>query len=404
MSSTRLAWFAAVTAALAAGPVSCTCGEPPASLVFSAQPTRTVAGQVMAPAVQVTAQDAKGQTAGSYAGTVTLAIATGPMSGTLAGTATVNAVNGVATFSDLSFNKIGSYTLSASAANLPAATSAPFDIDPGAGTRLTYLQEPIDVSINRAFTPAVQVGILDQFQNLTRSTATVQVQLTANPGSGTLSGTRTVAAVDGTATFSDLSINLIGNGYRLGATSSGLVAAESAAFSVTAPRLAYTNPTRTAKVRLVRDDAASTDTSIVLTLEAAAPITGYSIGLNLPLDPAKVVAPAQLITPGFAFPAGSLPSTPVVAAKIVTTGPLAGVLVSGQSQRPTGTGANAGDSSVVASAVFYSLRLNMTPVPNFGLVFDGNALGPKFRASVRDRQGNEVVPAGEFAIGRLEVR
>ena len=37
--------------------------------------------------------------------------------------------------------------------------------------------------------------------------------LGANPGSGTLGGTLTVAAVNGVATFSNLSINKAGTGY-----------------------------------------------------------------------------------------------------------------------------------------------------------------------------------------------
>ena len=36
-----------------------------------------------------------------------------------------------------------------------------------------------------------------------------------NPGGGTLSGTTTVAAVAGVATFSNLSINKAGTGYTL---------------------------------------------------------------------------------------------------------------------------------------------------------------------------------------------
>ena len=39
-----------------------------------------------------------------------------------------------------------------------------------------------------------------------------------NPGGGTLSGTLTVAAVNGVATFNNLSINAAGSGYTLVAT------------------------------------------------------------------------------------------------------------------------------------------------------------------------------------------
>jgi hypothetical protein len=49
---------------------------------------------------------------------------------------------------------------------------------------------------------------------------------------GTLSGTLTVNAVNGVATFSNLSIDQVGNGYTLVVTAANVVNAESAAFSI----------------------------------------------------------------------------------------------------------------------------------------------------------------------------
>jgi hypothetical protein len=49
------------------------------------------------------------------------------------------------------------------------------------------------------------VRIVDQFGNLTASTAAVTVAIGTNPGGGTLSGTATQSAVAGVATFSGLS-------------------------------------------------------------------------------------------------------------------------------------------------------------------------------------------------------
>jgi len=97
--------------------------------VFTAQPTNTGAGLSITPAVVVTAEDSTNAPLASFSGGITLAIGTGP--GTLAGTTTQNALNGVATFGDLSINKIANaYTLTASpAGGLPAATSSAFNID-----------------------------------------------------------------------------------------------------------------------------------------------------------------------------------------------------------------------------------------------------------------------------------
>src|SRR5256885_15805761 len=68
-------------------------------LVFSVEPTPTVAGAAITPDVQVTAQDGQGNTATGFTGNITVAIGTNPGTGTLSGTKTVAAVAGVATFS-----------------------------------------------------------------------------------------------------------------------------------------------------------------------------------------------------------------------------------------------------------------------------------------------------------------
>ena len=76
----------------------------------------------------MTARDKNGNLAEGYRQNVTVAIGTNPGAGTLAGTKTVTAVHGVATFSDLSIDKVGSgYTLRATSLKL-ADTSAAFDI------------------------------------------------------------------------------------------------------------------------------------------------------------------------------------------------------------------------------------------------------------------------------------
>src|SRR3989440_4356226 len=83
-------------------------------LVFSVQPSTTAAGAAITPAVQVTAQDAQGNTATGFTGNVTVAIGTNPGSGTLAGTATVAATAGGATFAEPAVHKGGAgYTLTA---------------------------------------------------------------------------------------------------------------------------------------------------------------------------------------------------------------------------------------------------------------------------------------------------
>src|SRR5207237_878300 len=52
-------------------------------------------------------------------------------------------------------------------------------------------------------------------------TGNVTVAIGTNPSTGTLSGTKTVAAVAGVASFSGLSIDKAGTGYTLTATGAG---------------------------------------------------------------------------------------------------------------------------------------------------------------------------------------
>jgi hypothetical protein len=106
--------------------------NPPLHLVFTAPPKTTLPMMTITPAVQVSAVDALGNTVTGFTGAVTIAIGhNGGMliAGTLSGTKTVTAVNGVATFSDLSIDQLGNgYTLLVTAGRVTGAESAPFNI------------------------------------------------------------------------------------------------------------------------------------------------------------------------------------------------------------------------------------------------------------------------------------
>ena len=106
--------------------------NPPLHLAFTVQPSTTLPLMAIQPAVQVTALDAQGNRVTSFNGSVTVAIGHNGgtvLPGTLSGTTTVTAVNGVATFSNLSIDQLGNgYTLVVSAANVFGAESAPFNI------------------------------------------------------------------------------------------------------------------------------------------------------------------------------------------------------------------------------------------------------------------------------------
>ena len=217
-------------------PIRVTPG-PPAALVFKARPGSTAAGVSLFPTPVVMVVDAAGFQVTTATNPITVALGTNPTGTVLKGTLTRTAAAGQATFTGLNLDRASDqpYTLVAKAEGLPPATSAGFLITAGPAHHVAFLTQPRATRYGAPVTPAVRLGVQDRFNNAcTRATNAVALALGANPTGGVLSGTRTKAAVSGSASFGDLSINKAGAGYTLRATASGLVGATSTAFDITA--------------------------------------------------------------------------------------------------------------------------------------------------------------------------
>src|SRR5206468_4187222 len=204
-------------------------------LVFGTEPRTTVADHQISPAVKVRALDALGNLVPSFTGSVSIAPGNNPGGATFSGTTPVAAVGCVATFFDLSLNKTGTgYTLTASASGFAPVTSTAFDITPGAARQLAFTQQPGTTVAGVAISPAVQVTALDGAGNpVPGFTGSVTVVLGNNPGGSTLGGPTTVAAVNGVAGFSALTLDKTGTGYWLTASATGLSTATSSGFNIT---------------------------------------------------------------------------------------------------------------------------------------------------------------------------
>jgi hypothetical protein len=169
-----------------------------AKVGFLQQPSNASPGIAIAPAVTVSVQDAFGNTVSGDTSAVTLTLSSGTFSTGL-NTVTVNAVNGVATFSNLIINTTGTYTLAASDGTLTGATSNSFSIAPivsgitvngGAAqrSRLTSIvvnfQNPVDFStigaITLTRTMATAFGTVGTVVNTSNG-------LIVTPSSGTVS-------------------------------------------------------------------------------------------------------------------------------------------------------------------------------------------------------------------------
>ena len=104
----------------------------------------------------------------------------------------------------------------------------------GLPAKLSFSQQPTNAVKDTAFVSPIKVQLLDQNGSLvTTATDNVTLALGVNPKNAHVTGTLTVAAAGGVATFAGLKLDSVGTGYRLVATSGALPADTSAAFAVT---------------------------------------------------------------------------------------------------------------------------------------------------------------------------
>ena len=342
-------------------------------LAFTVQPANAVAGAAITPALQVTAQDGSGNTVTGFTGSVTLAIAANPGGGTLGGTASVNAVAGVATFSSLTLNKAGAgYTLSATASGFTGATSAAFNIRPGAATQLAFTTEPSGAAAG-AVLPATVVTALDAFGNPdTAYAGTVTAAIDSNPAGGTLGGTVAVGAVQGVATFSTLTIDKAGAGYRLAATAPALTRARSNAFTISAGGVSASLSTITALPASITAGGTGATVSVTARDAHGNPIAGAAVVLAATGTGNTVTQPATT-TDASGLATGSFTSTKAEAKTISAT--VGGMLIT-QTAPVTVTPA-------AISAAQSTLQASPTSVAAGG----GSAI---LTATARDAYGNPI--------------
>ncbi len=207
-----------------------------AQLAFVQPPNDTAAGDVVAPPVTVAVEDAQGNflTASTDTITITAAGNTPTATGVLTGTTSVAAVNGIATFSDLSIDTKGSYTLTAADTAATPVTSPAFNVTPG---KLVYLTAPADGAAETALNPAVRVALEDGKNNIITTDSSTVVELNpvgftaGNPIKG-----NSVTLNKGIATFDNLSLTKPGF-YTLQATDGVDAHVTSAKFKITGDHL-----------------------------------------------------------------------------------------------------------------------------------------------------------------------
>jgi hypothetical protein len=160
---------------------------------------------------------------------------------------------------------------------------------------MEFTTQPADTFTDSYLNPAPAVSVVDSSGNRLTS-ATNPITLSLNPAPG-LKGSTTIAAVQGVAAFTNLSVMTGGSGFTLTATSPGLASATSAAFNVSTPGLRLSLPSSSI-------DVGSTITGSI-TLSKPAGSGGVSVTLassaanDASLSPSTVAIPAGQSTGSF---------------------------------------------------------------------------------------------------------
>jgi VCBS repeat-containing protein len=177
-------------------------------LGFVQDPTDTVYGSTIAPAVTVAVLDASDQVVTESGASVSLTLT--PAGPTLGGIVSVPVSGGIATFSDLTIDAVGTYTLIAQSSGLSSGVSAPFQITPAPLTITADDQsKPFGVTFTFAGTEFSTSGLVsgDSVDSVTLSSAGAPAvaapggyPITAGSAIGSGLANYTIAYVDGTLT------------------------------------------------------------------------------------------------------------------------------------------------------------------------------------------------------------
>jgi hypothetical protein len=386
----RIVWTCSLTLALAV----LGCGSKSKSSLafrFDSLASTTTPGASLTFTLSIV--DSSGKAASGYKGTVkfdsTDATATLPANYTFTGASSQQF--------NVQFKLPGKWALRATDANAPAPTGSAFVLVQGPASRLIRVSGDGQTGAAGSALPTpLIVQAIDDGGN---PVAGVAVNWTTTMGGGSITPPMATTGADGKASAS-ATLGASGTSYTYQAAVDNLVGSPVVFTSQHGPfKLTYTDPTG-GKLRLVKN-AASTATTAVLDLVVGADaVTGYSTGFNLPIDVSKVKLEGQ--TPGTALNPGSAPVAAL--ATLPTSGPLAGVLVSAQSQKASGTGAVAADTALAAGAVLYTIKLDLLDNSAPGIVFDGTASGFALKSGgLRSKTGTAVVAPADVAIGKLEV-
>jgi VCBS repeat-containing protein len=215
--------------------------NPTALVLVSGDAQSGAIGSVLAAPLVVRLQDDNGNGIGGKS--ITWVVS--PGGGSVDPTNVVTDPNGLAGTVWTVGSTVGQKTVTAIYSGLPPVTFTA-NVGASSATRVAFTRGPQNTAAGASLTPPLQVSILDAGGNtVTTATDAVTLSLDANPTGATLSGTVTVNAINGVASFPGLSLDKVGSGYTLAASAAGLTGDISAPFDIlpgTANRLVFITP------------------------------------------------------------------------------------------------------------------------------------------------------------------
>ena len=152
--------------------------------------------------------------------------------GTLYGTAGIQVVNGIATFTNLSYQVAETIWIDFNSGSFQAVISDDVTIIAGPPSKLAFAQQPTVETAGIIFSVPTIVRVTDAYGNFpTDLPASLNVTLSLPSDQGVLSGNKVIdigtAAGNGFVTYTNLQINMAGENKILTATASGLTDANS---------------------------------------------------------------------------------------------------------------------------------------------------------------------------------
>ena len=163
-----------------------------------------------------------------------IALTNSPAAGPLSGTLTTQVVSGVANFSNLALDTVGSgYTIQAISGGLNPVTTNPINVSAGAASQLVISIKPPSTMV-AGFGFGLAFDAEDAFGNLAPTfTGTVSISLANNLKPATLNGPLVVHAVGGVANTHDFYTLDTAQSYNIAASTPGLPTVISGKVNVT---------------------------------------------------------------------------------------------------------------------------------------------------------------------------